>query len=309
MSMANPKNLPASVRQRLLNVAKTTDEEFQALLTRFALERLLYRLGESRHRNALVLKGAFLFLAWGEAASRPTKDIDFLATGDAEVERYVDLIKDVCTVTDSSDGLEYHADTFRGEPIREQALHDGIRIHLLATLDNARIPLQIDVGFGDAIDPDPVEISYPTILDLPAPSVRAYRKEGVIAEKLEALVSIGEATSRLKDFFDIWRLSSIFEFDGELLMQAVESTFKRRRSPIPAGDPPALGEEFSRNSDRVKQWDRLVTRFAAKETIPSLPDVCEEILRFVTPIFSNIRDGRTFAGSWSPGGPWDLEEK
>jgi predicted nucleotidyltransferase component of viral defense system len=288
-------------------VAKTTGEDFQGLLTRFALERLLYRLGESPHRDVLVLKGAFLFLAWGGAASRPTRDIDFLAFGDPEVERFETLIKDVCTIADPNDGLEYQADTVRGEPIREQALHDGIRIHVLANLANARVPLQIDVGFGDAIDPDPVKISYPTILDLPAPEVRAYRKEAVIAEKLEALVSIGQATSRLKDFFDIWRFSSIFAFDGQLLWQAVQSTFDRRRTPIPEGVPAALGEEFSRNTDRVKQWERLSTRFAAEETIPSLADVCEEILEFVTPVFSSVRDGRALAGSWPPGGTWDLE--
>jgi len=309
VSKAAPKNIPASVHQRLLNVAMTTDEEFQALLTRFALERLLYRLGRSPHRDVLVLKGAFLFLAWGESASRPTKDIDFLAMGEAEIERFENLIKDVCRVADPSDGLGFQADTIRGEPIREQALHEGIRIHVLANLANARVPLQIDVGFGDAIDPDPMKISYPTILDFPAPEVRAYRKEAVIAEKLEALVSIGQATSRLKDFFDIWRFSSIFAFDGQLLWQAVRSTFDRRRTPIPEGVPAALGEEFSRNTDRVKQWERLATRFAAEETIPSLTDVCEEILKFVIPIISSIRDGRIFSGSWPPGGPWDFEDE
>jgi len=309
VTKATQKNVPASVRQRLLNVAKTTGEDFQVLLTRFALERLLYRLGESPHRDVLVLKGAFLFLAWGDAASRPTRDIDFLAFGDAEVERFEALIKEVCTIASPNDGLEYQVDTVRGEPIREQALHDGIRFHLLATLDAARIPLQIDVGFGDTIDPDPVEISYPTILDLPAPSVRAYRVEAVVAEKLEALVSIGQATSRLKDFFDIWRFSSVFSFDGRLLKQAVGSTFERRRTPIPAGDPPALGEGFSSDTDRVRKWNRLVTRFAAEETIPSLTDVCEEILRFVTPIISSVRDGQALAGSWPPGGPWDLEDE
>jgi hypothetical protein len=304
-----PKNVPASIRQRLLNVAKATDEEFQALLTRYALERLLYRLGESPHRDVLVLKGAFLFLAWGEAASRPTKDIDFLAAGEAEVERFVELIQDVCAIVDPSDGLEYQADTVRGEAIREQAPHDGIRIHLLAVLGSARIPLQIDVGFGDAINPKPLEISFPTILDHSAPTVRAYRKEVVVAEKLEALVSIGQATSRLKDYFDIWRFSSVFEFDGELLLRAVESTFKRRRTRIPAIDPPALGNEFSRNSDRMRQWDRLFRRFTGKESIPSLAEVCEGILRFVMPIISSIREGRRFAGSWLPGGPWNLEDE
>jgi len=309
MSKANLKNIPASVHQRLLNVAKATNEELQALLTRFALERLLYRLGRSPHREALVLKGAFLFLAWGESASRPTKDIDFLATGEAEIGRFEDLIRDVCKVADPNDGLEYHAETVHGEAIREQAHHDGIRIYLLATLGNARIPLQIDIGSGDAIDPDPVDISYPTVLDLPAPSIRAYRRESVIAEKLEALVSIGEATSRLKDFFDIWRFSSVFAFDGQNMQRAVQSTFDRRHTPIPVGIPPALGGEFTRDADRVKQWDRLVTRFAAEETTPSLTDVCGKILRFATPIFSRIRDGRAFAGSWPPGGPWDLEDQ
>lgn len=309
MSKAASKNVPASVRQRLLNVAKKTDDEFQALLTRYALERLLFRLGKSAHREELVLKGAFLYLAWGEAASRPTKDVDFLASGEAEIERFVDLTKDICSIHDPSDGLEYETDSVSGKPIREQPLHDGIRIHLLAHLGNARIPLQIDIGFGDAVSPDPVDISYPTILDLPAPSVRAYRIETVIAEKFEALVSIGQATSRLKDFFDIWRFSSVFSFDGGLLQRTFESTFDRRRTPVPAGDPPALGTDFSSDPNRMRQWDRLVARFAGDELIPSLAEVCEQIRTFVAPIISSIRDGQKLAGSWSPGGPWDFENK
>jgi predicted nucleotidyltransferase component of viral defense system len=303
------KNIAASVRQRLLNVAKSRGEELQPILTRFALERLLYRLGKSPHQETLVLKGAFLFLAWGEAASRPTKDIDFLAVGEAEVKRWVDLVKAICAITDPSDGLEYDADSVRGAPIREQAIHDGIRIHLLAHLANALIPLQIDIGFGDATIPAPAKILYPTILDLPAPSILAYRMESVIAEKLEALVSIGQATSRLKDFFDIWRFSSNFSFGGRLLQQAVISTFERRRTPIPDDVPFALREEFSTSTDRRRQWDQLIARFAAQEAIPSLPDICEEILGFVAPIFSSIQSGRSFSGSWSPGGPWNFDDR
>ena len=307
MTNPDPSNVPASVRQRLLNIARSSGEDFQALLTRYALERLLYRLGTSRHRDSLVLKGAFLFVAWGDVVSRPTTDLDFLASGDPEIERFEALMKELCAIESMNDGLDYQADTVRGSAIREHALHDGIRFRLKAALGSARIPLQIDIGFGDAVDPGPVEITYPSLLDMPAAHVWAYRAESVIAEKLEALVSIGVATSRLKDFFDIWHLSSVTPFDGPSLQRAVASTFERRATAIPSDAPPALGPEFSGRADRVQQWHRLVNRFGVDESAPSLGEVCTAIWTFVQPVFTSTRNGRAFNGVWQPGGPWKHE--
>lgn len=309
MTNPNPSNVPASVRQRLLNLARSSGEDFQALLTRYALERFLYRLGVSRHRDGFVLKGAFLFVAWGEGVSRPTADLDFLASGDPEIRRFEAIIRELSAPKALDDGLEFHPDTVRGTAIREQALHDGIRIRLQSTLGNARIPLQIDIGFGDAVDPGPVEITYPSILDMPEARVWAYRAEAVIAEKLEALVSIGVATSRLKDFFDIWHLSSVTHFDGPSLQRAVASTFERRATAIPSDAPPALGPEFSGRADRVQQWNRLVNRFGLAESALSLGEVCTAIWTFARPVFTSTRNGRAFNGVWQPGGPWKHEDE
>jgi predicted nucleotidyltransferase component of viral defense system len=297
-------NPAASVRQRLLNIARRDGVDFQALLTRYAFERLLYRLGTSPYREELILKGAFLFAAWGDFVARPTADLDFLAFGEPAIARFEAIVRDLCAATAPADGLEYHADSVRGAAIREQALHDGIRIRLRANLGSARIPLQIDIGFGDAAAPGPVDIAYPSLLQMPAALVRAYRVEAVIAEKLEALVSIGVATSRLKDFFDIWRLSCLTSLDGLPLQLAVASTFERRATPIPSGLPPALGPEFSSRGDRGLQWARLADRLGIEKPAPTLGEVCAEIWEFVRPIFSHLRDGRPFTAAWKPGGPW-----
>lgn len=307
MTNPNPVNVAASVRQRLLNIARASGEDFQALLTRYALERLLYRLGASPHREELILKGAFLFVVWGDLVSRPTADMDFLAIGEPVIARYEEIIRGLCSAESTADGLEYDADSVRGAAIREQVLHHGIRIRLRATLASARIPLQIDIGFGDVVTLGSEEITYPTLLDMPPARVRAYRAEAVIAEKLEALVSIGVATSRLKDYFDIWQLSSVTSFDGPSLQQAVASTFERRATRVPSDLPPALGPDFSARADRGLQWARLLERFGVGDSAPTLDEICTAIWLFVEPVFTHIRDGTALTGTWKPGGPWAVD--
>jgi len=221
VSNKSPSDLAASVHQRLLILAKSRGEEMQSLLTRYALERLLLRVRRSRHRSTLVLKGAFLFVAWKGNVSRPTKDLDFLAFGNPEIERFEHMFKELCDQASMADGLIFDAGTVRGEPIREASLYDGIRIKLVANLGSARVPLQVDIGFGDAVEPPPTEISYPTLLDFPAPVIKGYRRELVIAEKFEAMVARGSVTSRLKDFYDIWLLSENFDFDARKLSAAL----------------------------------------------------------------------------------------
>jgi hypothetical protein len=204
LTKGRPVNVPASVRQRLLNLAHQTKQDFGLLLMKYALERLLYRLSVSPHRDIFVLKGALLFDLWTHQPYRPTRDLDLLGCGDSSLERYRKLFSEICTQTVEDDGVSFFADTVTAERIRDDEDYEGVRLVLQARLGAARISLQIDIGFGDVITPSPVEVEYPTLLDFPAPKLRAYPKETVVAEKFEAMVKLGIANSRMKDFYDLF---------------------------------------------------------------------------------------------------------
>ena len=218
-------NMAASVRQRLLNLARERRENFDYLLTRFGLERFLYRLANSPFRDRFILKGAMFFLLWGMDEHRPTRDADFLGFGENDAENLVAIFQDVCRVAVEDDGLIFDPASVQAAAIREEMEYGGIRVTLPAILDRARISLQFDVGFGDAVTPLAEEVDYPTLLDLPAPHLRIYPKETVIAEKFQAMVHLGIANSRMKDFYDIWVMARSFDFDGSVLKTAIERTF------------------------------------------------------------------------------------
>jgi hypothetical protein len=234
-----PANLAASVRQRLLNLARTQKEDFQLVLTRYALERLLYRLGRSEHAGIFILKGAMLFQIWSNQRHRPTRDLDLLGRGESSIERFEQIFRDICQATVEDDALVFMADSVRGERIKEDQEYEGLRIRFEARLEHARISLQIDIGFGDAVRPAATKIEYPTLLDFPAPTVLAYRQPTVVAEKFQAMVALGIANSRMKDFYDLWVLARDFEFDGSTLCEAfqgnVPTTEDRLARPYTAG--------------------------------------------------------------------------
>lgn len=236
----SPKNLSASVRQRLTNLARARGEAFQTLLTRYALERLLYRLSQSEDADRFLLKGALLFLLWSDTPHRATRDIDLLGSGSLAVEALAALFRSLCELDVAEDGLLYLAETVQAGAIREDNLYGGVRVTLTAVLENARIPVQVDIGFGDAITPEPVAIAFPTLLDFPAPRLRAYQRETVIAEKLEALVTLEMGNSRLKDFYDLFVLGQEFSFEGARLGEAIRATFARRGTPLPEQMPVGL---------------------------------------------------------------------
>lgn len=221
------KDVAASVRQRLQNVAKKTNRPFQEVLEYFAMERFLYRLASSKHASRFVLKGALMFRVWNAPASRPTRDIDLLGRMDSKVTAVVPVFKDVCNQLVEPDGLIFDTDSVVGQAIKEDADYAGVRVTFLATLQNSRIAMQIDIGFGDVLTPAAVVTEYPTILDLPAPRLNGYSQETVVAEKFEAMVKLGLVNSRMKDFYDIWLLSQQFDFDGSVLSNAIA-----RHSPI-----------------------------------------------------------------------------
>ena len=236
-------NVSASVRQRLLNLATERKEDFGLVLTRYGLERFLYRLSISPHRDAFVLKGALLLQLWTAETYRPTRDLDLLGRGPSDIN-FRKVFSEVCTQNVVDDGLTFLPDTIRVGRIRDEEAYEGVRVRMEARLGNVRVPLQIDVGLGDTIVPASEEVEYPTLLKFPAPKLHAYSKESVVAEKFEAMVKLGVANSRMKDFYDLWVLAQRFEFESSTLAAAIQATFKTRRTTLPRSSPLALRAAF-----------------------------------------------------------------
>lgn len=249
-----PANVAASVKARLLQLARDDRQPFDVLLVRFALERLLYRLSISPLRDQFILKGGLLVTLWLEDDNRVTRDADFLAFGDASAAR---LIADFGTVMaiEAGDGLTFDVDALTARPIREDAEYGGMRLSTTAYLERTRISVTIDLGFGDALaDPAPA-IPFPTMLDFPDPEIRAYPPTSVIAEKFQAMVALGIANGRMKDFHDLWAIPQVCTIDPEALDAAIGATFERRGTPIPVGPPPGLSAAMAEDRAKRRQWD------------------------------------------------------
>lgn len=299
-------NVAASIRQRLLNLSKDRGEPFNLVMDRFVAERLLYRLSVSPHADRFVLKGALLFLLWFDSLYRPTRDVDLLGFGDSTIEELVKAFRDVCRIDSSADGLVFDPDSVSGASIREDQAYDGMRITLIAVLGTARIPMQIDIGFGDPITPRAEAVEFPATLaaaDLPAAKLSAYPRETVIAEKVEAMIRLGLANSRMKDFHDVCVLARNFSFDGPTLAKAIASTFKRRRTDVPQETPVALTSEFAHDDAKRRQWASFLKR-AGTRAATELPEVIDLLIRFVLPVFDAVRERAKFTRHWEPGGPW-----
>jgi len=253
-------NKPASVRARLLNKAKAENLDFSLVLIRYGLERLLYRLSVSSNKDSFLLKGALLFDMWFDVPHRPTRDIDLLGFGLAEVPLVHEAFREICGIQ-CDDGIVFDADTIRVTEIRKEANYSGIRVTLTGYLDGARSPVQIDIGYGDAVTPAPELANYPVMLsELPAPKIRVYPRYTVVAEKFEAIVSLGMANSRLKDYFDLWVLLKTQELDPELLQKAISATLTRRKSTMPKSTPVGLTAVFSDDPQKIKQWQAFVQK-------------------------------------------------
>jgi predicted nucleotidyltransferase component of viral defense system len=275
------QNIGASVRARLLTLAHARGQAFELLLTRYALERLLYRLSQSAWRDRFVLKGAMLVTAWFDDPHRATRDVDFLGFGDPSPEAIQAAFRDIVAMP-MPDGLVFSVDDLRTSAIREEMEYGGVRLRTTASLAGARIVIVIDVGFGDAIEPGLEDIDLPVLLDLPAPHLRAYARETVIAEKFQAMVALGLANSRMKDFYDVWVLSQAYEFDAERLARAIAATFARRETLIPEGVPFALTSGFSGNAAKREQWAAFI-RDMAVET-PPFEILIAELADFLMPV-------------------------
>ena len=298
-------NVAASVRQRLLNLARARNDDFQRVLTQYALERLLYRLCRSDHASSFVLKGALLFLLWTDEPHRRTRDLDLLGAGDPSPERYAAIFRDLCALAVEEDGLVFDPASVTARHIREDNIYGGVRVMLTVGLQNARIHVQVDVGFGDAVTPEPVTVEFPTLLAFPPPRLLAYASETVIAEKFSALVALDMDNTRLKDFFDLWFLARSFVFDGPTLAQAIAATFERRTLPLPQDTPTGLTALFSSNPTKQAQWKAFVRQnVSAPFQMLTLPEVISAIATFLMPPLESLRNGATFPKHWEPGGPW-----
>ena len=282
------KNAPASILHRLRNKARAEGRNAQDLLRYYAIERFLYRLSQSAHAERFVLKGALIFLAWGLDFPRPTRDIDLAGFVAGDVETMRSIMQDVCRTPVFADGMEYDAASVASEIVREGARYQGVRIRLSGALGKARTPMQIDVGVADVITPPARRVIYPTLLSMPAPELRGYPPETVIAEKLEAMVVLDEINSRMKDFYDIWLIARSFELEADLLRQAIHATFHQRRTNLPAGVPVALTDSFAAQKQGL--WHAFVTRSDLGADAPlNFQTVVEELRTFVTPLFTGLR--------------------
>ena len=282
------RNVGASVRARLLDRARAESADFQILLTRYALERLLYRLGRSAHRDRFILKGAMLLTTWVPDRFRSTRDLDLLGYGENSPDAIAQAFRTIFALHVDDDGVVFDVDAVETAPIREELDYGGVRVRTTATIAGARLPIQVDVGFGDAVTPGPVEIDYPTLLDAPAPRLRAYPVETVVAEKFEAIVVLGIANSRLKDFYDLWQIADTFELDRSTLADAVRRTFARRETLLPREIPVGLSQAYAQT------WDRQWRAFLGRERMAAAPEalaaVVEELRRFLLPL-TELVDG------------------
>ncbi|MFZ4539800.1 nucleotidyl transferase AbiEii/AbiGii toxin family protein [Propionivibrio sp.] len=295
-------NLGASIRDRLLNKARAEKLDFNLLLTRYALERMLYRLSVSEHREQFLLKGALLLDLWFDVPHRPTHDADFLGFGSAEIPHLEEVFRGICRI-EGQDGIVFQPNSVKGAEIRKEANYAGVRITLMGLLDSARCPVQIDVGFGDAVVPGPENVDYPVILNgMSKPHLRVYPRYTVVAEKLEALTSLGMLNSRMKDYFDLWVLAKHSDFDGHLLSRAVAATFERRRTALPEGIPIGLSDEFIHDVQKEKQW----LAFLRKNTLGSMPlaMVVSDLRDFLLPVLASASTSRVLDVAWRAGEGW-----
>lgn len=299
-----PANLHASVLALLRNLARAKNSDYQLILRRYAIERLLHRLSISPHRDRFALKGAMLFTAWLEDPFRPTQDLDLLGYGDPAISSIEATFRVICQVATDDDGLMFDTEGLRVEPIREDQQYGGARMKTVAFLGKTRIPVQVDIGFGDAVTPGAQELEFPSLLAPEGPRLMAYPKETVVAEKLQAIVSLGRANSRMKDFYDLLALSRLFDFDGGTLVSAIRATFDRRGAAIPTATPEGLSDRFAEDYEKQRQWTAFVRREPLLIAAPDLKETINEVGSFALPPMKVAAMRAEFSLRWGDGGAW-----
>lgn len=298
-------NLSRSVHQKLMNKARDTNRPFNELLQYYAMERFLYRLSKSRYSDRFILKGALMFILWDIPGmqSRPTRDIDLLGIIDNDLEFVKGVFSEICSTPVEDDGVQFNPVDIDISAITEEADYRGVRVKIKGNLGNAKLNLQIDIGFGDSILPEPVRLKYPSILGFPSPDIIGYSTESVIAEKLQAMVKLGIINSRMKDFYDIRVMSDLFSFDGISLSNSIMSTFKQRDTEIPV-NPVFLQESFRADPQKQVQWKAFIRKTGLNEEA-DFKDTISVIETFIKPVLVSIVENKQFTYKWSPRGPWE----
>ena len=294
--------LAQSVHARLLSYAHQTKDDFNMILSRYASERFLYRLSKTNYSDRFILKGASLFLIWMRKMHRPTQDIDLLGFGKIDSEELRTIFSACCTIDVTADGLVFNPDTITIDDIRGGQMYLGLRVHIRGNLGTARLSVQIDVGTGDAVFPLPQLIDYPAMLDFPSPKLRAYPKETTIAEKLDSILERGLRNSRMKDYYDIWLLSTEFDFDGHTLVTAIRETIKRRGRKCETF-PTGLTSEFIDNTGKQKQWTAFINKQLGSSPL-TLKDVVKTLQSFLTKPIEAIMSNSDFISTWTKNTKW-----
>jgi predicted nucleotidyltransferase component of viral defense system len=302
MSTKDRKNIVASVLAKLRNASRSSGTLFQQVLQQYAMERFLYRISKSKHAQSVVLKGALLLKTIGIPNARPTMDIDMLRTGKADQASLLALVKDCATLDVAVDGLHFIADSAVAEEITKDSEYKGTRILMDARMDNVRLKIQIDFGVGDVMVPGPRMIEYPVFLGGDAVKLLAYPVETAIAEKLQAMVALGNANSRMKDFYDVWICSTHLDLNGKTLLKAIDATFKNRQTPVPAEEFEALSPDFVR-AHRI-QWNAFVNKMGEAHLADSFDRVVEDLIVFAMPTFRTLSSGENLAQMWKAGTGW-----
>jgi predicted nucleotidyltransferase component of viral defense system len=267
------------------------------------MERFLYRLSRSQYSKRFILKGALLLTAWRAPLSRPTVDIDLMGRTSNELAHIAVIVREICGLESETDGVQFDSGSIKTSRIKEETEYEGVHIRFRAILARAQVPMQIDIGFGDIIVPQPTTIQYPTLLDFPPPILMAYPKETVVAEKLEALTTLGLLNSRFKDYFDLWLLSRLYPFEGSTLCDAIAATFRNRDTAI-EGQPVGLSEAFSSDPARQKQWAAFLHRSRFTKAPSELSEATAALREFAFLPLSAAAYGSSFLATWKPGGPW-----
>jgi Nucleotidyl transferase AbiEii toxin, Type IV TA system len=300
------KNSAASVRARLLAHAKQHGDNYQRVLTRYAIERLLFRLSQTEAAARYVLKGAMLFVTWPEHVFRPTGDLDLLGHGDPDSTAIAELFTRICQVEVPDDGIRFDAASLKVEAVREAEKYQGVQLSLKGELAGAVIDVLVDIGFGDHVYPPPKRANFPSLLpELPQANILMYPPETVIAEKFEAMIRFGEANGRIKDFNDIWITTRTFSFDLPSLVEAVSGTLRRRETAIPTEMPVGLTETFVAIAEDRGLWSGFLRRNPPTLEPPPFAELQEELRRFFGPIIASLRTPEGAKGRWDPdGGAW-----
>ena len=296
------KNISASVHQRLHNKARESSRTFGELLQHYAIERFIYRVSKTPHAGKFFLKGALMLRVWGGPGVRTTMDIDLLGRTDNSLQSIESIMKDVCEVVVEADGMSFDHDSVRTVRITEDAEYDGIRVRLQGRLGTARVSIQVDIGFGDIVVPECKQFIYPTLLDFPAPELAGYSMESSIAEKFQAMVKLSQLNSRMKDFYDIWLLSRMFDFRGQVLSQAIVATFNQRKTALDSASD--LFQTLRRDKTKQSQWSAFLKKLKLEDCPDDFASVLGHMESFLAPPAETVMTDEKFDFFWNAPGPW-----